>query len=225
MRPKPLMPTLIAMSRSCGRREEGKRAILAVRHPLSAPDPRSAMKPTPACLLAAFLLLLRTGRAGLERLGHRLVGELAERHLTPAARRRSRATAGRRTRPDPGRRRHLGRRPCATSDPARFKADLALALHQRRRAAAATSTPRATARTATAWSRAIEKQRAILADRSQPLAARRDALKFIVHFVGDVHQPMHAGNRTDTRRQRLPDQPAHRPAARGLREEATTSTA
>ena len=44
---------------------------------------------------------------------------------------------------------------------------------------------------------AIEQQRAILEDRSQPLEARRDALKFIVHFVGDVHQPMHAGNRTD----------------------------
>ena len=44
---------------------------------------------------------------------------------------------------------------------------------------------------------AIERQRAILADRSQPLEARRDALKFLVHFLGDVHQPMHAGNRTD----------------------------
>jgi hypothetical protein len=45
---------------------------------------------------------------------------------------------------------------------------------------------------------AIERQRAILADRSQPLEARRDALKFIVHLVGDAHQPMHAGNRTDS---------------------------
>ena len=40
---------------------------------------------------------------------------------------------------------------------------------------------------------AINAQRAILADRGQPLAARRDALKFVVHFVGDVHQPLHAG--------------------------------
>lgn len=44
---------------------------------------------------------------------------------------------------------------------------------------------------------AIETQRAVLADRAQPLAARRDALKFIVHFVGDAHQPMHAGSRPD----------------------------
>ena len=40
---------------------------------------------------------------------------------------------------------------------------------------------------------AIDAQLAILADRSQPVAARRQALKFVVHFVGDVHQPLHAG--------------------------------
>lgn len=40
---------------------------------------------------------------------------------------------------------------------------------------------------------AIDAQLAILADREQPLAARRQALKFVVHFVGDVHQPLHAG--------------------------------
>jgi nuclease S1 len=44
---------------------------------------------------------------------------------------------------------------------------------------------------------AIETQRRILADRTQSLAARRDALKFVVHFVGDVHQPMHANNHDD----------------------------
>jgi hypothetical protein len=40
---------------------------------------------------------------------------------------------------------------------------------------------------------AIPAQRAILADRGRPLAERRDALKFLVHFVADAHQPMHAG--------------------------------
>lgn len=40
---------------------------------------------------------------------------------------------------------------------------------------------------------AIDAQLAILADRDHPLAARRQALKFVVHFVGDVHQPLHAG--------------------------------
>src|SRR5690606_5820756 len=40
---------------------------------------------------------------------------------------------------------------------------------------------------------AIAAQQAILADRSRPDAERAQALKFIVHFVGDAHQPMHAG--------------------------------
>jgi len=40
---------------------------------------------------------------------------------------------------------------------------------------------------------AIESQRAVLADRTQPRQARIEALKFLVHFVGDAHQPMHAG--------------------------------
>lgn len=40
---------------------------------------------------------------------------------------------------------------------------------------------------------AIDRQLTILADHGQPLAVRRQALKFVVHFVGDVHQPLHAG--------------------------------
>ncbi len=37
----------------------------------------------------------------------------------------------------------------------------------------------------------------VLGDRSQGDAARREALKFVVHFVGDIHQPLHAGYRPD----------------------------
>lgn len=44
---------------------------------------------------------------------------------------------------------------------------------------------------------AINTQLRLLADRSVPRSQRRDALKFVVHFVGDVHQPMHAGSRED----------------------------
>ena len=44
---------------------------------------------------------------------------------------------------------------------------------------------------------AIEAQRKILADTTQAPEARRDALKFLVHFIGDVHQPLHAGSRQD----------------------------
>jgi hypothetical protein len=45
---------------------------------------------------------------------------------------------------------------------------------------------------------AIETQRKILADRGQPLPARRDALKFLVHLVADAHQPLHASNHDDS---------------------------
>jgi len=38
---------------------------------------------------------------------------------------------------------------------------------------------------------------AILGDRKQDDAARLEALKFVVHFVGDIHQPLHGGYRDD----------------------------
>ena len=44
---------------------------------------------------------------------------------------------------------------------------------------------------------AIRRQRALLADRRQPDAVRAQALKFLVHFVGDAHQPLHAGYARD----------------------------
>ena len=44
---------------------------------------------------------------------------------------------------------------------------------------------------------ALQHYVAVLGNRSQPDAARREALKFVVHFVGDIHQPLHAGYRDD----------------------------
>ncbi|WP_133479643.1 S1/P1 nuclease [Cognatilysobacter segetis] len=44
---------------------------------------------------------------------------------------------------------------------------------------------------------AIDAQAAILADPRQSIEARRQALKFVVHFIGDAHQPLHANNRED----------------------------
>ena len=40
---------------------------------------------------------------------------------------------------------------------------------------------------------ALEAQRAVLRDRSSPRQQRIQALKFVTHFVGDIHQPLHAG--------------------------------
>ncbi len=47
---------------------------------------------------------------------------------------------------------------------------------------------------ATAW---VAKQVAILKDRSQPQRARNEALKWITHLVGDLHQPLHASDHDD----------------------------
>lgn len=44
---------------------------------------------------------------------------------------------------------------------------------------------------------ALKTQAALLADRSNSDAARLQALKFVVHLMGDIHQPMHAGHGHD----------------------------
>ncbi len=43
----------------------------------------------------------------------------------------------------------------------------------------------------------IERHAAVLADRRAPAKARVEALAFLIHFVGDLHQPLHAGDRSD----------------------------
>jgi len=44
---------------------------------------------------------------------------------------------------------------------------------------------------------AIEHYSDILADKKQSDQVRLEALKFVVHFIGDEHQPLHAGYRDD----------------------------
>lgn len=44
---------------------------------------------------------------------------------------------------------------------------------------------------------AMLKQEKILADKSETKEKRAEALKFIVHFVGDLHQPMHVSRAED----------------------------
>lgn len=124
-------------------------------------------------------------------LGHRLVGALAEDELTPAARRELTALLAGEAEPtlagistwadelranDPG----LGRR----SSPWHY---VNLAEHDCNYDAARDCVR------GDCVVGAIRTQTARLADRSQPLEARRQALKFVVHFIGDVHQPLHAG--------------------------------
>ena len=43
----------------------------------------------------------------------------------------------------------------------------------------------------------IERQAALLRDRSTSPKQRVEALAFLIHFVGDLHQPLHAGDKAD----------------------------
>lgn len=49
----------------------------------------------------------------------------------------------------------------------------------------------------------IERQARLLADRRLPLRERIMALAFLVHFMGDLHQPMHGGDHGDLGGNRL----------------------
>jgi hypothetical protein len=144
-----------------------------------------------ACLLLAAPLALAWGA-----LGHRLIGEIAERHLTPAARAQvDLLLAGE---PEPT---LAGVANWADTmrndDPERFKRTSRWHYVNAKGGGCDFELPR-DCPDGDCVIAAIDKQRAILGDRGQPLAARREALKFLVHLIGDVHQPMHAGNRTDS---------------------------
>ena len=159
--------------------------------------PSASFKKFAVLLSAAFLTLAAAGPAGAwGALGHRMVGELAQRHLDPAAQAEvARLLAGEK---DPT---LAGVATWAddlrNEDPERFKATSRWHYINAKGGGCAFDVAR-DCPDGNCVVAAIEKQRAILADRSQPIDARRDALKFIVHLVGDSHQPMHAGNRTDS---------------------------
>lgn len=156
----------------------------------SSSRPRPLLRRAAAMFVALLGLGVASSAAAWGAEGHRIVGLLAESELTPPARAEvARLLAGE---PEPTlagvaawadevrdetRWRHTARwhwvnlpraNPC-TYDAARDcpKGDCVVG--------------------------AIERQLAILADRRRSDADRRIALKFVVHFVGDVHQPFHAG--------------------------------
>ncbi len=157
---------------------------------ISRPRARLLLLP----LLLSGLLLAPSVLAWSD-LGHRLVGDLAARRLTPAARAEvARLLAGE---PEPT----LGgvaswADRLRDTDPERFKATSRWHYINAKGGGCAFNVAR-DCPDGNCVVTAIDAQRKILADRSQPLAARRDALKFVVHLVGDAHQPLHAGSRTD----------------------------
>lgn len=170
-------------------RKGGNTAILDRFPSTMIPDPMRRL------LLTALLLLLAPSVMAWSSLGHRLVGELAQRHLSQAASAEVAVLLAGESDPSLG-----GIASWAdslrASDPARFRATSRW--HY-------INTPPGICRYVAERDcangecviGAIDAQRRILADHRQPLAARRDALKFLVHFVGDIHQPLHANNHPD----------------------------
>jgi len=145
----------------------------------------------PRLLVAALLLAVALPAGAWSRLGHRLVAEVAERGLTPAARAQvadllrgepAPTLAGvaawadelRDQDPDLGKRSAKWHYVNLADNGCRYDA--------------ARDCPGGGCVVA-----AIDAQAAILADRTRPRAERVRALKFVVHFVGDIHQPLHAG--------------------------------
>jgi hypothetical protein len=148
-----------------------------------------------ALLLSLLLAAASPSAWAWGALGHRMVGELAERQLDPKAKAEVAALlAGE---PDPT---LAGVANWAdelrSSDPERFRQTSRWHYINAKGGGCAFDVAR-DCPDGNCVVAAIEQQRRILGDPNQPLAARRDALKFLVHFVGDVHQPMHAGDRDD----------------------------
>ena len=145
--------------------------------------------------VALLLLLIHSPSWAWGELGHRLVGELAQRQLTPEASARIHDLL--RTEPVPT---LAGVAMWAdqlrASDPERFKATASwhyVNIHDAScRFVASRDGPDGACVLG-----AIDAQSRLLGDPAQPFEVRRDALKFIVHFVGDVHQPLHSSNRPD----------------------------
>lgn len=139
-------------------------------------------------LLAAVLLAAPAPLAGWSRLGHRVVSRLAEDRLTGDARKAIRdlldggslssvatwADSIRGLRPETGSW-HFINLPLAAS------------AQEWRRYCPSDSCVLA----------ALDRFAGVLADRTRPRAERADALRFLVHFVADVHQPLHASNHED----------------------------
>jgi S1/P1 Nuclease len=149
-----------------------------------------------AFLAMAFLLTTPTASAWGP-AGHRIVAELAQRQLTPAAR----AALERLLKPDNER---------SLADVATWADDLrndpgqkglwkaSSPLHYINfRGKTCAYVPRRDCPDGRCVIGALDKYVAILGDRRRPDAERRQALRFVVHFIGDIHQPLHAGYRDD----------------------------
>ena len=150
----------------------------------------------PAAIVVATLLLLPGGASAWSYRGHRLVGELAWRLLTPEAAR------------------SVERLLAAESPPYDSLAGVAVWADDVKRdpgwewsaphhyvnipdAARSVVLERDCALPRSCVVRAIMDAENVLGDAGRSFRERRQALKFLTHFVGDVHQPLHVSRASD----------------------------
>lgn len=130
-------------------------------------------------------------------VGHRIVAELAERQLTPTAQKEIQTLLANESEP------HLaGIANWADeirNDPAQKELfDMTKRLHYVNFPKNDCHyKPERDCRDGQCVVAAIEHYRTILGDHRLKISTRNEALKFLVHFVGDIHQPLHAGRADD----------------------------
>ena len=138
--------------------------------------------------LALALLAAPAAAWGWGQNGHRVVGEIADRHLSDHARRQiavileGDGLAEASTWPDDVR----SDQAWAQAAPWHY---ISIDDHE---------TLATTARAAEGdVLEAMQRFEAVLRDPAAPKERKAEALRFLVHFVGDVHQPLHVGRRDD----------------------------
>lgn len=141
-------------------------------------------------LLGCALLPCATSALAWGPLGHRIVARLAEAQLTPPVRAQVRQLL------DAQGAHHLAdvavwADDLRDSDPALYRRTSRLHFVNFHAPDCLYDPPR-DCRNGGCVVAAIDKYARILGDRSLPEAERAQALDFVVHFVGDVHQPLHA---------------------------------
>jgi hypothetical protein len=143
----------------------------------------------------SLVMLIGADAYAWSTLGHQLVGQLAQELLTPQA--KAGVAELLRDEPDPT---LAGVAMWAdtlrTTDPERFKATAPWHYVNMAPGTCRFIETRACPNGACVIG-GIDTQLRLLTDPTRPLEVRRDALKFIVHFVGDIHQPLHTSNRPD----------------------------
>jgi hypothetical protein len=142
--------------------------------------------------LAALLLALPGSASAWGPTGHRVVGRIAEHHLTPEAQRGVAALLG----PDSLARvstwaDDIRSDPTWTTAPKDARPWHFLSIDDNETLETTARDPKGDVL------EAIQRFEKVLRDPQADRQSKAEALKFIVHFVGDVHQPLHVGRRPD----------------------------